>query len=181
MANPIITGRGWDYDPAWLVHGASDLDGYLARVLATLGNRFSSLVTLPEQIGFFFTDESMYPPTLDGLAELIPETGLEFKWSGMIRFEDSMNKAWLQSMKDAGCYALFFGLESMSQRVQDIIKKGTSVDVAWRVLRDHYGALRDRVRQVRAGERYLRLGGDQRSGELVLRTEIAGDLAQKRL
>ena len=34
------------------------------------------------------------------------------------------------------CYALFFGLESMSQRVQDIIKKGTSVDVAWRVLRD---------------------------------------------
>lgn len=31
---------------------------------------------------------------------------------------------------------------------------------AWRVLRDHYGALEDRVQQVRAGERYLRFGGD---------------------
>jgi glutamyl-tRNA synthetase len=40
-----------------LVHGASDFDGYLDRVLGTLGNRFSSLVTLPEQIGFFFTDD----------------------------------------------------------------------------------------------------------------------------
>jgi len=31
---------------------------------------------------------------------------------------------------------------------------------AWRALRDHYGAVGDRVREIRAGERYLRLGGD---------------------
>jgi glutamyl-tRNA synthetase len=44
-------------DPAWLIHGADTTDAYLARVLGTLGNRFSSLVTLPEQIGFFFGDD----------------------------------------------------------------------------------------------------------------------------
>lgn len=33
---------------------------------------------------------------------------------------------------------------------------------AWLALRDFYGSLGDRVRQVRAGERYLRLGGDTR-------------------
>jgi tetratricopeptide (TPR) repeat protein len=33
---------------------------------------------------------------------------------------------------------------------------------AWLALRDFYGSLGDRVRQVRAGERYLRLGGDPR-------------------
>lgn len=33
---------------------------------------------------------------------------------------------------------------------------------AWLALRDFYGRLNDRVRQVRAGERYLRLGGDPR-------------------
>lgn len=36
------------------------------------------------------------------------------------------------------------------------------VPEAWLALRDHYGRLNDRVRQVRAGERYLRLGGDPR-------------------
>jgi len=57
LARPVLADRGWDYDPAWLVHGAADADAYLARVLGTLGNRFSSLVTLPEQIGFFYTDD----------------------------------------------------------------------------------------------------------------------------
>ncbi len=85
---------------------------------------------------FFFCDESMYPPTLDGLAELIPETGIDAKWAGMIRFEDNLTREYLQSLRDAGCYALFFGLESMSQRMQDVIKKGTNVPTVWRVLRD---------------------------------------------
>jgi glutamyl-tRNA synthetase len=57
LARPIISERGWKLDPAWLVYGADSTDAYLARVLGTLGNRFSSLVTLPEQIGFFFTDD----------------------------------------------------------------------------------------------------------------------------
>jgi glutamyl-tRNA synthetase len=57
LAKPIIAERGWELDPAWLIHGADTTDTYLARVLGTLGNRFSSLVTLPEQIGFFFTDD----------------------------------------------------------------------------------------------------------------------------
>ncbi len=57
LAKPIIAARGWELDPAWLVSGVGDTDAYLARVLGTLGNRFSSLVTLPEQIGFFFSDD----------------------------------------------------------------------------------------------------------------------------
>jgi glutamyl-tRNA synthetase len=57
LAKPILAERGWQLDPGWLIHGADDTDSYLARVLATLGNRFSSLVTLPDQIGFFFTDD----------------------------------------------------------------------------------------------------------------------------
>ena len=57
LAMPIIAEKGWTLDPAWLIHGADSTDAYLARVLGTLGNRFSSLVTLPEQIGFFFSDD----------------------------------------------------------------------------------------------------------------------------
>ncbi|MEN8008476.1 MAG: glutamate--tRNA ligase [Candidatus Krumholzibacteriota bacterium] len=57
LAKPIIAERGWGLDPEWKIFGADDTDAYLARVLGTLGNRFSSLVTLPEQIGFFFSDD----------------------------------------------------------------------------------------------------------------------------
>jgi len=57
LAMPLLEERGWRLDPAWLVHGADTTEAYLGRVLATLGNRFSSLVTLPEQIGFFFSDD----------------------------------------------------------------------------------------------------------------------------
>jgi glutamyl-tRNA synthetase len=57
LAKPIIAERGWGLDPEWKVSGADTTDAYLARVLGTLGNRFSSLITLPEQIGFFFTDD----------------------------------------------------------------------------------------------------------------------------
>ncbi len=57
LARPIIAARGWRMDPAWQVAGAADDEQFLARVLATLGNRFSSLVTLPEQIGFFYAED----------------------------------------------------------------------------------------------------------------------------
>jgi len=57
LALPIIESRGWGLDQAWRVHGADDTRAYVGRVLATLGGRFSSLITLPEQIGFFFADD----------------------------------------------------------------------------------------------------------------------------
>ncbi|MFH2052503.1 MAG: glutamate--tRNA ligase [bacterium] len=57
LAMPIIRERGWGLDPDWMIHGCDGTEAYLGRVLGTLGNRFSSLITLPEQIGFFFTDE----------------------------------------------------------------------------------------------------------------------------
>ena len=57
LARPIVGERGWAWDAAWHVHGADSADAYLARVLATLGNRFSSLVTLPERVGFFYGED----------------------------------------------------------------------------------------------------------------------------
>jgi glutamyl-tRNA synthetase len=54
---PILAAHGWSYDPAWRVAGADSQDTYTDRILALLGGRFSSLLTLPQQIGFFFTDD----------------------------------------------------------------------------------------------------------------------------
>ena len=57
LALPLLQEKGWRLDPDWLIHGVDTTEAYLARVLGTLGNRFSSLLTLPDQIGFFFSEE----------------------------------------------------------------------------------------------------------------------------
>jgi len=54
---PILADRGWTYDPAWQVPGVGGQTGYVDRLLGLLGGRFSSLRTLPEQLGFFFAEE----------------------------------------------------------------------------------------------------------------------------
>jgi len=54
---PLLKERGWRYDPDWRVHGIDGTEAYVDGVLATLGGRFSDLRRLPEQIGFFFTEE----------------------------------------------------------------------------------------------------------------------------
>jgi glutamyl-tRNA synthetase len=57
LALPLLAERGWVYDPAWMVPGAADQAGYVDRLLALLGGRFSSLRLLPEQLGFFFVED----------------------------------------------------------------------------------------------------------------------------
>jgi radical SAM superfamily enzyme YgiQ (UPF0313 family) len=84
----------------------------------------------------FFADESIYMPTINALSDLILEEGIDISWSGMIRFEEEITLEVMQKMKAAGCYMLMFGLESISQHVQEIIKKGVDIDVVWRSLHD---------------------------------------------
>ncbi len=57
LALPVLQKHGWQADPSWQVVGSDDTATYLGRVLKVLGNRFNSLATLPEQIGFFFTED----------------------------------------------------------------------------------------------------------------------------
>ncbi len=56
LTRPMLDERGWAFDAGWLVP-ASDADAFLARVLKLLGGRFSDLRRVPEQIGFFYTDD----------------------------------------------------------------------------------------------------------------------------
>jgi len=59
---PILAAHGWRYDPAWRVPGVETTEGYVDRLLRLLGGRFSSLLRLPEQLGFFFTEDFVTDP-----------------------------------------------------------------------------------------------------------------------
>ena len=56
LTEPMLAERGWALDPAWGAP-ADDTRAYLGLVLKTLGGRFSNLLRVPEQIGFFFAED----------------------------------------------------------------------------------------------------------------------------
>jgi len=56
LVEPMLAERGWGLDPEWRVP-AEDTRDYLGKVLKLLGGRFSDLRRVPEQIGFFFSED----------------------------------------------------------------------------------------------------------------------------
>jgi len=61
-------------------------------------------------------------------------------WQAEFRFENSISKEALMFFKNKGCLQLLFGLESISQRVLDLMKKGTNIDLINRILDDCYSS-----------------------------------------
>lgn len=66
LTEPMLAARGWSLDPDWSVP-AGDTRDYLGRVLQLLGGRFSDLRRVPEQIGFFFSED--FPRDEEAVAE----------------------------------------------------------------------------------------------------------------
>lgn len=83
---------------------------------------------------FFFADECIPVSTLKKLVKELPE--LDIKWIAGVRFEDGLSRDLIRDMRSAGCLKLVFGLESYSQRVLDLMEKGTKRDTINRILKD---------------------------------------------
>lgn len=60
------------------------------------------------------------------ICQLINQKGIEVKWIPQCRV-DSMDEEVIRAMKKAGCHYIRFGVESGSQRMLDIMKKGTTL------------------------------------------------------
>lgn len=84
----------------------------------------------------FFCDEAVSPRIFKQLSRLLIAGGATLKWTAAARFERSLDAATLQQMRQAGCRMLMYGLESGAARMLARMNKGTSLDVARRVLRD---------------------------------------------
>ena len=60
------------------------------------------------------------------ICQLINQRGIKIKWIPQCRV-DSMDEEILSAMKRAGCHYIRFGVESGSQRMLDIMRKGTTL------------------------------------------------------
>lgn len=76
-----------------------------------------------------FSDEYLTPDQLRCLAQGIEDRGLDIKWLTFVRLESEFRDVrYIQRLYDAGCRMLMFGLESASQRVLNLMRKGTRVE-----------------------------------------------------
>jgi len=61
------------------------------------------------------------------ICELIIQKGIKIKWQCETRV-NLVNKELLEKMKQAGCYLIAYGIESGSERVLKILKKGITIE-----------------------------------------------------
>jgi len=98
---------------------------------------------LREQVGakyFAFYDDSVPPATLGDIADHLAATAPDARWYAEVKFEPIYTREFLERLQRGGCRMLFFGLESASQRVLDLMDKGMKVETADTIL-DHCEAL----------------------------------------
>ncbi|MFC1705532.1 B12-binding domain-containing radical SAM protein [Planctomycetota bacterium] len=85
---------------------------------------------------FTFVDDAVPPAQLGRIADALIEGGDDFTWDAQVRFEKSFDRSTFERAYRAGMRAVYFGLESGSQRVVDLMDKGFEVGGAERTLRD---------------------------------------------
>lgn len=106
---------------------------------------FSELKEGHEKYGIrtFFSNDSLMNGDFDVLEKLVDkliEEKLPITWQGMCRLDKRMNIEVLRKMKRAGCDLISYGLESGSQKIADLMKKGVRVDDALKVIHDTHEA-----------------------------------------
>lgn len=92
---------------------------------------------LREQVGarlFAFYDDSVPPATLGEIADHLRRTAPDARWYAEVKFETIYTRDFLRRLREGGCRMLFFGLESASQRVLDLMDKGMKIEVAEEIL-----------------------------------------------
>ena len=76
----------------------------------------------------YFAVDAMSPSFLKRMCHTISANSIYVQWSAELRLEPKISDSSLATaLKDAGCVAVSFGLESGSQRILDLIDKGVNL------------------------------------------------------
>lgn len=84
---------------------------------------------------FMLQDSAIHPSVLESFCSLILQSGEDVKWGVNARFDEKLTDVLLEKMRAAGCLFLRFGMESGSDRVLRLMKKGITIEEAKRVLK----------------------------------------------
>ncbi len=88
---------------------------------------------------FYVVDQYVDPVYLDALSDAILALGLDCRFQVMARTIPEYTPALLHKAAKAGCCWISWGMESGSQKLLDIMNKGTRVDASLEVIRNAAG------------------------------------------
>jgi hypothetical protein len=89
---------------------------------------------------FAFIDEMISPPHFEKLARAIKEAGLDVAYYALTKPTKEFTSEKLLEMAESGCKYLLWGLESASQRVLDLMDKGTRIEDVSKLMKRSYAA-----------------------------------------
>lgn len=122
---PMITSRGCPYQCIFCEQGSLAFRPHSARYVVDeieeCLNRYGV-----REIDIFDSQMTVVKTRIFEICELIRERGLKFSWSARSRV-DTVNLDVLKAMKGAGCYRIYFGIESGNEQILKNLKKKTSV------------------------------------------------------
>ncbi len=91
----------------------------------------------------FFTDDELLfngREWVEALANEMINRKLNLRWTCQARIDQVQDESLIALMREAGCYAIGFGVESGSQRILNAMRKGykaSMIDEAFRICRKH--------------------------------------------
>lgn len=110
--------------------------GYSVSQTQAIGHKLAYLADRYQTNAFYFVDEAIPPAKLRDIPAAIREQQLELLWMSECRLERSLDRKAFDQLAASGCRLLLFGLETGSQRIMDLMKKGTKIPEAQRCIRD---------------------------------------------
>lgn len=128
---PVITTRGCPFGCVYCSTMAFHGRKYRTRSIANVMGELEYLIEKFKADNISFVDDNftMQDKRVFALCEEIKKKNLSIEWGCSARV-DQVSEELLKVMKEAGCKDIFFGIESVSQRVLDFVKKGYSVQQA---------------------------------------------------
>ncbi len=130
----IITSRGCPYYCTFCFHLIFG-HRYRGRTAENVFNEIELLHKKYDVRGFMFEDDTFVldKKRVYKLCDLITESRLKIYWTCNARI-DLVDEELIKKMKRAGCIAISYGIESGNQAQLDKIKKGISVEQAYKVI-----------------------------------------------
>ncbi|MBI2264018.1 MAG: radical SAM protein [Armatimonadetes bacterium] len=104
----------------------------------TLDRLIAEIKCLKDRYGirhYEFIDECIPPEEMKILGDRLKSENLGIHWFSNARTEPGFTPEILGTLKEAGNTMLLWGIESGSERVMKLIRKGTGLEKRWRILR----------------------------------------------
>jgi len=139
---PLLTSRGCYWGRCAFCNSANMLGGgfYRSRRLDLIVDDLRSLSKRYDARYFCFSDNAVAPAVLRGLSHALLKNRMRIFWLCEVRFEKEFTPELCRLMFAAGCRSVSFGFEAATDRLLDLMDKGTKVKTMKPVLHNFRNA-----------------------------------------